>query len=445
MAMTPVRSLLFFLSSAVAGGALMAAFYGVSAGLLTGALLMVTSAPVLVGGHLAVRRRERLGSLSRQFVVAVGLTVTGSLVGLWLISRLLFVSAHDAFTMALLLAFAAALTAYCAWMLASRVRGDIELVRDGLVAVGDGSRRPVPDTGARDETAELAGAANRMIEQLVEREAERDAAQAVRHELVTAMVDQLVDRDRERKSADAARRGLMVGISHDTRTPLTALKLLASAIADDVVDSEARRRYAQDIVAHVDRFSRLLDELFEFTRLEAGDVQWTMERVAVEDLVAESVQAVGAQAESERVAVVSDVPPGLGPAWASPDKVRRVLVNLLQNAVQHTPAGGAVTVSASGAGEHVELTVADTGPGIAAADRGRVFEPFFRGGPDSSRSRGGAGLGLSICRLIVEAHGGRIWIGEAREGTRICFTLAGPDGPGAAAGPALARRPEMIR
>ena len=438
--MTPARSLVFFLVSAVAGGALMAVFYGVQAGLLTGALLMVTSAPVLVGGHLAVGRRERLGSLSRQFVVAVGLTVTGSLVGLWLISRLLFVSAHDAFTMALLLAFAAALTAYCAWMLASRVRGDIELVRDGLVAVGDGSRRPVPDTGARDETAELAGAANRMIEQLVEREAERDAAQAVRHELVTAMVDQLIGRDQERRAADAARRGLMVGISHDTRTPLTALKLLASAIADDVVDPEARRRYAQDLVAHVDSFSRLLDELFEFTRLEAGDVEWAMERVAVDDLVRESVQAMGAQAESAGVSVEVEVAPDAGPAWASPDKARRVLVNLLQNAVHHSPPGGAVTVSATAAGELVEVTVADTGPGIAPADRDRVFEPFFRGGPDSSRSGSGAGLGLSICRLIVEAHGGRIWIGEAREGARISFTLAGSDPAGAAAEPALAGR-----
>lgn len=438
--MTPARSLLFFLVSAVAGGALMAAFYGVSAGLLTGALLMVTSAPVLVGGHLAVGRRERLGSLSRQFAVAVGLTVTGSLVGLWLISRLLFVSAHDAFTMALLLAFAAALTAYCAWILASRVRGDIELVRDGLVAVGDGSRRPVPDTGARDETAELAGAANRMIEQLVEREAERDAAQAVRHELVTAMVDQLIDRDQERKSADEARRGLMVGISHDTRTPLTALKLLASAIADDVVDLDARRRYAHEIVGHVDRFSGLLDELFEFARLEAGDVEWTMERVPVEDLVRDSAQAVGAQAESARVTVSVDAAPGVGPAWASADKVRRVLVNLLQNAVHHSPVGGTVTVSATAAGAGVEVTVADMGPGIAPADRDRVFEPFFRGGPDASRSRSGAGLGLSICRLIVEAHGGRIWIREAPEGARISFTLGSPDPPAAAADPALAGR-----
>ena len=428
MTMTPARSLLFFLVSAVAGGALMAVFYGVSAGLLTAALLMVTSAPVLVAGHVAVGRRERLGSLSRQFVVAVGLTVTGSLAGLWLISRFLFVSPHDAFTMALLLAFAAALTAYSAWMLASQIRGDIELVRDGLVAVGDGSRRPVPDTGAKDETAELAGAANRMVVQLVEREAERDAAQAVRHELVTAMVDQLMDRDQERTSAEEARRGLMVGISHDTRTPLTALKLLASAIADDVVDPDARRRYAQDIVLHVDRFSGLLDELFEFTRLEAGDVEWTMQRVGVEELVRESVQAIGAQAESKRVTVAVDVAPGIGPAWASSDKVRRVLVNLLENAVHHSSAGAAVTVSAEAANDAVEVTVADMGPGISPADRGRVFEPFFRGGPDPSRSGNGtgAGLGLSICRLIVEAHGGRIWIREAPEGTQISFTLARP-------------------
>jgi hypothetical protein len=130
---------------------------------------MVTSAPVLAGCHLVIAHRARLGALSRQFLVAVGLTITGALTGLWLISRLLFVSAHDAFTMALLFGFAAALTAFCAWMLASHVRGDIEIVRDQLVAVGEGSRQHVPDTGANDETAHLAVAANRIIDQLAER------------------------------------------------------------------------------------------------------------------------------------------------------------------------------------------------------------------------------------------------------------------------------------
>lgn len=420
---TPARSLLFFLVSAVLGGALMAAVYGVHAGLVTGVLLMVTSAPVLIGTHAMIGHRRWLGTLSEQFVVAVGLTVTGSLVGLWLISRLLFVSAHDAFTMALLLGFAAALTAFCAWTLASRVRGDVEGVRDGLMAVGEGSRQPVPDTGARDETAQLAGAANRMIAQLVEREAERDAAQAERHDLVVAMVDQLIERESERDTADQARSGLLVGVSHDTRTPLTALKLLASAIADEAVDPATQRRYAQEILAHVDRFGALLDELFEFARLEAGDVNWTVEPVAIDELVEEAVRGLRAQADAEAVTVVSHLPTGLGSIRASRGKLGRVLTNLMQNALQHTPADGTVTIAATASDGSVEIEVVDTGPGIRPEDRERVFEPFFQGGPDTSRNRPGAGLGLSICRLIVEAHRGRIWLEDGDHGARVRFRL----------------------
>lgn len=431
--MTSARSLLFFLASAVIGGALMAAVYGVDAGLATSGLLMVTSAPVLVGGHLVIGNRRRLGTLPRQFVFAVGLTITGSLVGLWLISRLLFVSAHDAFTMALLLGFAAALTAFCAWMLASRVRGDIEAVHDGLMAVGEGRRQPVPPTGANDETSQLAEAANRMIEQLVEREAERDAAQAMRHDLVVAMVDQLIERETERDASDEARRGLVVGVSHDTRTPLASLKLLASAIADEVVDAETQRRYAREILGHVDGFSALLDELFEFARLEAGDVEWTMERVAVDELVHETVRGVRAQAEAERLALVVDLPADLATVQASRGQVQRVLVNLLQNAIRHTPAAGTIRVAATATSSSVELEIADTGGGIQPIDRGRVFEPFFQGGSDASRNRPGAGLGLSICRLIVEAHGGRIWLEEAEHGTRIRFSLRRADLSGGSA------------
>lgn len=428
--MTQAGSLLLFLVLAAIGGLLMAAIYDLQAGLLTCGLLIATSAPVLAGYHYVIEHRGRLGALSRQFVIAVGLTVTGSLMGLWLIARLLFVSAHDAFTMALLLAFAAALTTFCAWMLASRVRTDIAVVRDGIMAVGEGSRQPVPDTGANDETAQMAGAANRMIDQLVEREAQRDAAEAVRHDLVVAMVDQLIEREAERDAADEARRGLVVGVSHDTRTPLTALKLLASAIADEVVDPATQRRYAKEILGHVDGFGALLDELFEFARLEAGELDWTMERMAIHELVHETVKGVRPQAEAERLAVVVNLPANLAAVQANPGKVKRVLVNLLQNAIRHTPAAGTISVAATATRSSVEVEVADTGTGIQLADRDRVFEPFFQGGPDGSRNRPGAGLGLSICRLIVEAHGGRIWLEDAEHGTRIRFSLRRADPPG---------------
>jgi len=117
------------------------------------------------------------------------------------------------------------------------------------------------------------------------------------------------------------------------------------------------------------------------------------------------------------------VPAGLGPAEAHPEQLRRVLLNLIQNAIRHTPADGSVTVSAEAADGRLEVEVADTGDGIAAPERDRVFEPFFRGGTEAARTRSGAGLGLAIARAIVEAHGGRIWLADSPGGTRVRFSL----------------------
>jgi signal transduction histidine kinase len=121
--------------------------------------------------------------------------------------------------------------------------------------------------------------------------------------------------------------------------------------------------------------------------------------------------------------VSAEVAPGLAPACANPDKLQRVLVNLVQNAIQHTPADGSVLVSAHQVNGSVQIEVSDTGEGIAADDRLRVFEPFFRGGSDAARTRAGTGLGLAISRAIVEAHGGRIWLADAPRGTCVRFTL----------------------
>ena len=115
--------------------------------------------------------------------------------------------------------------------------------------------------------------------------------------------------------------------------------------------------------------------------------------------------------------------PDLPAVRANPEKVQRVLFNLIDNAIRHTPAEGEITVAAERRGEQVLVEVADTGEGIAPEERDRVFEPFFRGGSQSARTKRGSGLGLTICRAIVEAHEGTIWLEGAGRGTRVRFTL----------------------
>jgi signal transduction histidine kinase len=310
----------------------------------------------------------------------------------------MFLSAHDALIMGLLLVFAGGLIAYSASVLASGVMEDIEALRDGVVAVGEGRRDAEIRTKARDELAELAVAANRMAAQLSEREAERD-------------------------TAEAARRNLIAAVSHDLRTPLTSLRLLADAIEDDLVDSETRQRYLGQMSLHIASLSVLVEDLFELSRLEAGDIQWSMQQVALDDLIEETVEAMRPHAEKSMVAVIARLEGGLAPAHANPEKLQRVLFNLIQNAIRHTPADGSVTVAAESDGTHVEVEVADTGEGVAPAERERAFEPFFRGGEGRARGGEGTGLGLAICRAIVEAHGGRIWFADSPTGARVRFSL----------------------
>jgi signal transduction histidine kinase len=122
--------------------------------------------------------------------------------------------------------------------------------------------------------------------------------------------------------------------------------------------------------------------------------------------------------------VSSSFPEPLSPVRANPEKLQRVLFNLIQNAIRHTPADGSVVVRAQPAAAGVEVEVADTGEGIALAERAHVFDAFYRGG-DGGAARTGesAGLGLAVSRAIVEAHGGRIWVADSAQGTRVCFQL----------------------
>ncbi len=226
--------------------------------------------------------------------------------------------------------------------------------------------------------------------------------------------------ERMRRQVEDARRGLVAAASHDLRTPLASLRLLVEAI-DDGVAGEDRDRYLTEIRTHVAVLSDLIDDLFELSRIEAGDISWTMRQVELGDLIGDTVAAFRTSAEERGVHLAAELPAEKVVAEADAEKVQRVLFNLIQNAIRHTPADGSVTVRAKGGPGGVEVEVADSGEGIPAGEGERVFDAFYRG--DSSRGEDGAGLGLAISRAIVEAHGGRIWLEDAHPGTRVRFTL----------------------
>jgi len=403
-----IRSALIALGAALAGALVVGVTYGGHAAVVMLVLLVAVGGTALLFAHVAAAKRPSLGRLGRQFGLAVAIAIGSILVAVGIAVGRMFVSHHDALMVSVIVIAGGAVAVRAAQLFARGVLADVETVRDGLLAVGEGERDHRIETASCDELAELARAAN-------------------------AMVQRLADEERRRDAADRARRDLVVAVSHDLRTPLASVQLLTEAIEDGVVDGETRTRYLAEMRIHVQALSSLIDDLFELSRLEAGDIEWSMSQVQLGELVGETVAAMGAQARAQRVAVVADVPPDLAFARANPEQVQRVLFNLIQNAIRHTPADGSVTVRAATVPDGVEIEVSDTGSGVTDEDAIHAFEPFFRGGSEASRTADGAGLGLAISRAIVEAHGGRIWLEASGEGTQVRFTLPAAAGAAAAA------------
>jgi signal transduction histidine kinase len=391
------RSVLLLLGAAVAGGGAVVGVYGPSAGLETALLLLAAGGPGLLTAHIAARRRPQL-RLAQQFGVASGAALGSILAATVAAAILMFVSDQDAVMICVITVFAGVVAVRSAQLVASGVLADVDRVRSGLDAVAEGRRDVRVHAGGTDELARLAAAADAMVKRLAAEESRREAAERARRDLVAAA-------------------------SHDLRTPIASLRLMSDAIGDDLVDEYTQHRYHRTMQTNIEALSGLIDDLFELSSLEAGEITWSMKHVELAELIDEAVAAMRPQALAKRVAVRAELHEPIGPARADPEKLQRVLFNLIQNAIRHTPADGSITVRAEGSPAGVEIEVADTGHGVDPADRARVFEAFYRAGPDKARSTPGAGLGLAISRSIIEAHGGRIWLESEGVGTQVRFSL----------------------
>jgi len=282
---------------------------------------------------------------------------------------------------------ASAVTAVVAALLVARSIADaVDRVREASVEMARGDLDARAPEGGPAEVAELASSFNEMGENL-------------------------------RRLFDT-RRELVAWASHDLRTPLANMQAMIEALEDGLGNQE---EYLPALREQVRALSNLVDDLFELARIDAGALTLELRQLPVAPVVSSSLRGVEAEARIRHVRLASDVDEGVTARFA-PEKVERVLMNLLTNALRHTPSDGAVAVRVEPHPGEVRVAVEDTGEGLDTEARERMFERFWRGDP--SRSARGAGLGLAIARGLVEAHGGRIWA-EDRDGggARVCFTL----------------------
>jgi two-component system sensor histidine kinase BaeS len=304
----------------------------------------------------------------------------------------LFSSFQASFNEALLLALlAAGVVAILVSLLLSRgVVAPVRVLTAASRRIADGHYgERVPPAGT-DELGQLARSFNQMAEKL--------------------------------EQVEAMRRQLIGDVSHELRTPLTAIKGAMEGLLDGVLPA-APETY-QQIHQEADRLARLVDDLQELSRIEAGAYPLNIRPVAVSTLVETILKRFAAQAQAKRIELRLDLPTDLPYVLADQDRITQVLTNLVGNAIQYALEGGQVTILSIRQGDEIHISVVDTGVGIPAEHLPHLFTRFYR--VDKSRSRqagGGSGIGLTIARYLVEAHSGRIWAESEGEGKGSTFTF----------------------
>jgi signal transduction histidine kinase len=361
----------------------------------SGLLALILVRPTVLG---------RLGGVRAQLVGA-GLVCSLLLLGMMLAgARAMFISAHDLALLLTMLTFAAALSVGFGLLYAMPLSSRIGRVRAGTERIAGGELGSEVKVEGHDEVAGLAADFNHMARAL------EVAAQ----------------RERE---VEKSRRDLVAAVSHDLRTPLASTRALIEALADGVAeDPETQRRYLSSASRELEHLSRLVDDLFELARIDAGVLELNLEEASLHDMISDTISSFQPQAEQKGVRLLGEISGDVDPVLANPPKLQRVLHNLVSNALRHTPQDGTVTLRAAPEGEVTRVEVSDTGEGIASEDLPRVFERTFRG--EQSRTRPdedgapGAGLGLAIARGLVEAHGGTMNVqSEPGRGSLFHFTL----------------------
>lgn len=228
----------------------------------------------------------------------------------------------------------------------------------------------------------------------------------------------------EARKVDTMRKDFVANVGHELRTPLASIRAMAETIElHGAHNPGMAREFAESIVKETERVVRLADDLLEIGMIEAQRRPIREEAIAVAEVVGDAVAKLGPAAARKEVSLTSDIEPDLV-AQGDKDAVWQILVNLIDNAINYTPIGGQIKVTASPCEDAIAISVSDTGIGIPAADIPRIFERFYRVDKARSRASGGTGLGLSIVRHLVEAHGGRVWAeSELDKGSKFTFTL----------------------
>lgn len=363
-----------------------------------GVLLAVVSFVLYRSGSL-----QYLGSLRLLMLLMVGIIVSVVLFYLWLLSTVLFSTSIYFSFMVIAMFFAGMSAISFGYFVSQAMTQRLFALADaaGKVAQGDFSTRL--DVRGNDEIAYLAQSFNSMAADLQEIEIQK-------------------------QQLEQTRRDLVAWVSHDLRTPLTSMRVMLEALADGVItDEETQHRYIQTTLKEIQHLSHMITDLFEMAKLDVGHINLDVYPTSIADLISDTMGSLMAKAQRKGLTLEGSVDEGIDLVYIAPDKIQRVLKNLIDNAIKYTPSGETVSIKVSERGaKSVRVDIHNTGVHIDSEILPNLFDSFYRG--EKSRAttddERGTGLGLAIARGFVQAHGGKIWAESTPEtGTKFSFTI----------------------
>lgn len=364
-----------------------------------GALVLfgMMSAGIAAASMALPRLARRLPSLKATVIILGGTSLLILVAALAIAGRQMFISEHDLSLLWVLMGFSVVASLAFGLTVSGPLTEDLARISITSSAIAQGNLTARTGVRRLDEAGRLA------------------------HD-VDAMAGTLEEAEQRRAAEEQARRDLFAAVGHDLRTPLASIRAGIEALQDGL--AEHPDRYLQSMEADVDALSRLVDDIFLMARLESGDVVLRPELVDLTEIADEAIEVFRPIAAARMVQVRLEAERRVL-ALAAPEAVARVVRNLVDNAIRHSPTGGEVVIAVTN-GNRAQCSVHDQGPGFSAEFVGEAFERFTR--DDSSRFRdgGGAGLGLSIARSYVEVLQGEIWAQEGPGGT-VSFWLPVPE------------------
>ena len=387
---------------------------------------------ILIGGGSAIGvgalgllalRFLRGRSLRLKLFAAAMATLLSMAAGVISASQAMLVDKHDVGVVVIICVASGLVTLAMAIPLARSVTADSLALRSAMRALGDSE--PEYELPASARAIGRHAAPVPALERAVPATLATGELDGLSRELATTAARLAESRERER-ALERSRRELVAWVSHDLRTPLAGLRAMAEALEDGVATDPLR--YHTQIRTSVDRLSGMVDDLFEMSRIHAGALRLTLQRVPLTDLVDEAVIGADPLARACGVALQADVRTPLA-VRVDARELSRALTNQVANAIRHTPSDGSVRVEAMERDGRAVLAVVDACGGIPDEDLGRVFEVAWRGtAARTPEPLAGAGLGLAIVRGIVEAHSGEVDVRNVVGGCRFEVRLPVPVG-----------------